>query len=198
MVSAVTRAAVTSAAVPEIAAAFATFTAPLVAPPTTFRSAAAAEKLSASLMAIATSVSSPASALRFEVIVPPEDRLPRASTTPVVNDALAFATVAIAAPSAAVTASATVTGVSAVPRTTFEAGVTSAAVTSAILPEIATLLATVAVPDVARPIAFKSDADTGAASASVTLIVRLAYPFTSSLRVASSDASPPTVAVKLE
>ena len=91
--------------------------------------------------------------------MPPEDKLPRASTTPVVNEAAAFVTVAIAAPSAAVTASATVTGVSAVPRTTFEAGVTSAAVTSAILPEIATLLATVAVPDVARPTAFKSDAD---------------------------------------
>ena len=175
-----------------------TVTVPVVAPPTTFRSAAAAEKLSASLMAIATSDWSLLIAVKFELIVPPEDKLPRASTTPVVNEAAALVAVAIAAPSAAVTASATVTGVSAVPRTTFEAGVTSAAVTSALLPEIATLLATVAVPDVARPIAFKSDALTGAAVASVTLIVRLAYPFTSSLRVASSDASPPTVAVKLE
>ena len=154
LVSASTRAAVTSAAVPEIATAFATSTAPLVAPPIAFKSAAAAVSVPASLIVIVTVASSPNKWVRSVVIAPDAANLSSASATPLLKVAVAFATLAMSAPSFAVTAPLTVT-VEASPSTTFVRSATRAAVTSATLPEMAAAFSTVTVPLVLPPIVDK-------------------------------------------
>ena len=112
-----------------MATALVTVTAPVVALPTAERSAAVTAVAAASEMVMTTSVSSVTMLVRFAVAAPAAARLARVSETPPEKFPVALAVDAMAAPCAAVTASVTV-AVEAEPRTTREAAVTRAAVTS--------------------------------------------------------------------
>ena len=163
-VPAVTKAAVNWSWSPVIATAFVTVTVPAVLPPSVLRFAAVNADASASFTVIV--ITSVPAVVRDPKLAR-ESAASVAVTTPVVLAAIAFNSEIVGVSSIVTAASDTSTKVPAV---------TKAAVTCAVVPEIATAFVTVTVPAVFPPMALKSSAFKDAASASFTVIVISSVP----------------------